>query len=130
MCQYRRIWQYSRIFLRFLLQIILWTSWMTSFSRLNFPNLLLSTFIWLRLAEYLILRILMILFIRTYCKTSYKIEKLFDTWRHYERLRVLNKKIYFCPHIAESAIIAENAQYPFITFWLECVATTPFNVWF
>ena len=23
-----------------------------------------------------------------------------------------------------------SGWYPFITFWLECVATTPFNVWF
>ena len=46
-----------------------------SFSGLNFPNLPFSNFIWLRLAEYLILRILMIHFVRTYCETSYKIKK-------------------------------------------------------
>jgi hypothetical protein len=33
-------------------------------------------------------------------------------------------------HVQKGAIfdVKPNMLYPFITFWLECVATTPFNV--
>ena len=40
--------------------------------------------------------------IQTYRETRYKMEKLFDIWRHFQGLRVfhfLNEKIYFCSHI-------------------------------
>ena len=48
---------------------------MTSFLGLNFLNPLFSSFIQFRLVEYLIIRILVIHFIRTYCETPYKIKK-------------------------------------------------------
>ena len=81
----------------------------SSFSGLTFPNSVFSTFI-----EYLILRILVIYFMRIDCETPYKIQKLFDISRHFERLRAfhfLNKFFYLCSHIAEfgkklSAILA------------------------
>ena len=44
-------------------------------SRSDFPNLLFSIFFWLRSVENLILRILVIQFIRTYFNIPYKIEK-------------------------------------------------------
>ena len=60
--------------------------------------------------EYQILLILVIHVIQTYRETPFKIEKLFDIWRHFQRLRVfyfVNKKLYLCSHIAECADIAE-----------------------
>ena len=98
MCQYRQMGQYRRIFLRFLLQITLWASWMTSFSKLESPNLLLSTYIELRSVKNLVLRILVIKFIWTYCQSSYKIEKkTFNIWRHFECLCVfiIEQKLSF-----------------------------------
>ena len=56
-------------------------------SRIDY--LVVTTFIWLPLVKYLILRIFVIHFIRSYCETPYKIDKLLDIWRHFEHLRVL-----------------------------------------
>jgi hypothetical protein len=72
----------------YFLGVMIHDSWMTSFSGLTYPNLVFSTFIWLPLVKYLILDILLIHFIRIYCETPYEIQKLFDIWRHFERLRV------------------------------------------
>ena len=99
MCQYRRICQNRQFFLRFISQITLWTSWMTSFSWFNFPNLLFSTFTWLGLMDYKILRILMIHFNRTYCETPYKIKQKCLTYdvisNAYAFLYFLKKTIIF-----------------------------------
>ena len=68
------------------------------FSEIKISRFIFLTFIWLGFAELLILRIMVIHFVRTYRKTPYKIEKLFDKWRHFERLRVfhfLNKILNF-----------------------------------
>ena len=96
------LWQYRRIFLRFISQIIFWASWITSFSVLTFPNLVFSIFIWLPLVEYLIPRILVIYFIQIFCEIPYKIQNLFDIWRHFERLRVFfifwKKKLFLSPY--------------------------------
>ena len=56
--------------------------------KIDFPKSSLSTLILLALVEYLILRILVTYFIRIYCETPYTVQKLFDIWRHSERLRV------------------------------------------
>ena len=49
------------------------------------------------LVEYLIIRILVIHSIWTYWETTYIIEKLFDTWRHFEHppFFIFWKKIFF-----------------------------------
>ena len=66
--------------------------------------------------ENYILRILVIHVIQTYREIPYKIESLFDIWRHFQRLRVFifwTKKFIFVPispkvpNIAECANIAE-----------------------
>ena len=61
--------------------------------------------------EYLILRILVIYFIRINCETPYKTEKKI---RHMTSLRtptrLLNKNIYLCSLIAECTNIAEFAN--------------------
>jgi hypothetical protein len=47
-------------------------------------------------------------------KLPYKIEKLFDIWRHFQRLHVchfFNENIYFCSHIAESDQYCRMCQY-------------------
>ena len=60
--------------------------------------------------EYLILRILVIPFILTYCKNLYKIKKLLDIQRNFERQRFfLERNNLFLS--AYRANIAENAQY-------------------
>ena len=89
MCQYRRI------FLRFISRISFWALIMTSFSGLTLSNLVFSTFIWLHLVKYSILRILMIYFMQIYCETSYKIQKLFDIYN------VMSNAYAFCANIAE-----------------------------
>ena len=84
---------------------------MKSFSWLNFPNLLFSTLFWLRLVVYLILRILMIYFIRINCEPISKIK--WNVWHIrsiYDVIRFFSffeQKTYFCSHIAECADIAE-----------------------
>ena len=83
--------------------------------KIEFPKFV--TFIWLRLVDYLIQRILVIQFIQTYCQTPYKIEKLFDIWLHFKRLRfshLFDKKLNFVS-IAENAEIAQYCQ----IFWSE-----------
>jgi hypothetical protein len=60
--------------------------------------------------EYLILRILVIPFILTYCKNLYNIKKLLDIQRNFERQRFfLERNNLFLS--AYRANIAENAQY-------------------
>ena len=108
--------------------------------KLNFPNYRFWIFVGSSLEEYLILHILVFHFILTYCKLPYQIKKkgkIMTSFRTPTSFSYLNEKLYFCSHIAESENIAENAQYrqnflryPFITFWIECVATTHFNMGF
>ena len=62
--------------------------------------------------EYLILRIFEVYFIWNICLTPYKIEKTFQIMTSVStptRFQFFNEKLYFCPHIAESANIVENA---------------------
>ena len=88
--------------------------------RIELPKSTFSTQIWLRLVEYLILRILAINFLRTYCGTFYKIKKkMFGTYltsfRTPTPFYFLNKLFLFCYHIAK---IAEHwANIWEIYFW-------------
>jgi hypothetical protein len=59
-------------------------------SNLRGKNLLFWIFIRLRLVEDVIIHIWVFYFIWSYCKTLYKIEKLFKLWRRIERPRILN----------------------------------------
>jgi hypothetical protein len=89
--------------LRFLLQITLSALWVTSyfkikFLRSSFSNLCLIAFGGIR--NYTHFGILLYLI---FCKTPYKIQKTFQimtSFRTSTRLKLLNEKYYFFPHIA------------------------------
>jgi hypothetical protein len=100
--------------LRFILQIALWASRMASISRLDFSNLLFLTFIGSRSATKLILSILVIHFIRTYCKKPYKISKFVPQLKSCEMTSFrtptrfsyfLNKKLISVPILPKVPIL-------------------------
>ena len=63
--------------------------------------------------KYVILHILLFYFINTYCEIAYKLKNFsnYDVISNVYAFYIIERKIYYCAHIAESANIAESAKY-------------------
>ena len=115
-CPYRRVCQFRRIvwtFEVFITNLFRFIMNDVNFYRLNFLNPLFLNFCFFAFGGVLKFKHFGDLLHLKHMLNFLQRWKLFKLWRVFKCLRVFNfwTKLYFCPHLAESANIAENAQY-------------------